>query len=174
LEPDAVIELVGESLRANFNVQSIYVALLDRQTNELSFPYYFEDGRRIEWKGTMEFGQGMTSTVIGLRQPVLINEDWERRAAEYGALYPEGEPAKSSLGVPMASKHLQGMDSLLSTVQMPKGIPVATFAIGDAGAGNAALFAVAMLALEDAVLARKLTEFRNKQADAIKATKLPE
>ena len=78
------------------------------------------------------------------------------------------------LGVPMPSKHLQGMDSLLSTVQMPKGIPVATFAIGEAGAGNAALFAVALLALEDAVLARKLIEFRNKQADAVKAVKLPD
>ena len=78
------------------------------------------------------------------------------------------------LGVPMPSKHLQGMDSLLSTVQMPKGIPVATFAIGEAGAGNAALFAVALLALEDATLAQKLAEFRNKQADAIKATKLPD
>ena len=78
------------------------------------------------------------------------------------------------LGVPMPSKHLNGMDSLLSTVQMPKGIPVATFAIGDAGAGNAALFAVAMLALEDAALAKKLTEFRIKQADAVKAAKLPD
>ena len=57
---------------------------------------------------------------------------------------------------------------------MPKGIPVATFAIGEAGAGNAALFAVALLALEDAVLARKLIEFRNKQADAVKAVKLPD
>jgi 5-(carboxyamino)imidazole ribonucleotide mutase len=78
------------------------------------------------------------------------------------------------LGVPMPSKHLQGMDSLLSTVQMPKGIPVATFAIGDAGAGNAALFAVAMLALEDTTLAKKLAEFRQKQADTIKATRLPD
>lgn len=77
------------------------------------------------------------------------------------------------LGVPMPSKHLQGLDSLLSTVQMPKGIPVATFAIGEAGAGNAALFAVAMLALEDPVLARKLVKFRQKQADRIKAVKLP-
>jgi 5-(carboxyamino)imidazole ribonucleotide mutase len=66
------------------------------------------------------------------------------------------------------------MDSLLSTVQMPKGIPVATFAIGDAGAGNAALFAVAMLALDDATLAKKLVEFRQKQADTIKATRLPD
>ena len=78
------------------------------------------------------------------------------------------------LGVPMPSKHLNGMDSLLSTVQMPKGIPVATFAIGDAGAGNAALFAIAMLALEDAALAKKLTKFRAKQADAVKAAKLPD
>jgi len=101
LEPDAVIELVGENLRANFDVQSIYIALLDRRTNQLSFPYYFEDGRRIEWQGTLEFGQGMTSAVIRLCQPILINEDWERRAADYGALYPEGEPAKSSLGVPI-------------------------------------------------------------------------
>ena len=78
------------------------------------------------------------------------------------------------LAVPMPSKHLQGLDSLLSMVQMPKGIPVATFAIGDAGAANAGLFAVAMLALEDAALARKLSEFRKKQADAIRAVKLPE
>jgi len=78
------------------------------------------------------------------------------------------------LGVPMPSKHLNGMDSLLSTVQMPKGIPVATFTIGDAGAGNAALFAVAMLALEDAALAKKLTKFRVKQAGAVKAAKLPD
>jgi 5-(carboxyamino)imidazole ribonucleotide mutase len=78
------------------------------------------------------------------------------------------------LGVPMPSQHLNGMDSLLSTVQMPKGIPVATFAIGDAGAGNAALFAVAILALEDAALAKKLAEFRVKQAEAVNAAKLPD
>ena len=77
------------------------------------------------------------------------------------------------LGVPMPSKHLNGMDSLLSTVQMPKGIPVATFAIGDAGAANAALFAVAMLALADAGLAQKLVEFRKKQSDAVRAAVLP-
>ena len=71
------------------------------------------------------------------------------------------------LGVPMPSKHLQGLDSLLSTVQMPKGIPVATFAIGEAGAANAALFAVALLALSDAALAAKLDEFRRKQTDAV-------
>ena len=71
------------------------------------------------------------------------------------------------LGVPMPSKHLQGLDSLLSTVQMPKGIPVATFAIGEAGAANAALFAVALLALSDKNLDRKLSEFRRKQTDAV-------
>jgi 5-(carboxyamino)imidazole ribonucleotide mutase len=71
------------------------------------------------------------------------------------------------LGVPMPSKHLQGLDSLLSTVQMPKGIPVATFAIGEAGAANAALFAVALLALEDKALAAKLDEFRRKQSKAV-------
>ena len=78
------------------------------------------------------------------------------------------------LGVPMPSKHLQGLDSLLSIVQMPKGIPVATFAIGEAGAANAGLFAVAMLALSDAALAKKLAAFRAKQAAAVQAVKLPE
>ena len=78
------------------------------------------------------------------------------------------------LAVPIPSKHLQGLDSLLSMVQMPKGIPVATFAIGDAGAANAGLFAVAMLALSDAALAKKLVAFRTKQADAVKAVKLPD
>ena len=77
------------------------------------------------------------------------------------------------LGVPMPSKHLQGLDSLLSTVQMPKGIPVATFAIGEAGAANAALFAVAMLALSDEKLAAKLKDFRKKQAEAVKKAELP-
>jgi 5-(carboxyamino)imidazole ribonucleotide mutase len=78
------------------------------------------------------------------------------------------------LAVPIPSRHLQGLDSLLSMVQMPKGIPVATFAIGEAGSANAGLFAVAMLALEDAQLAKKLTDFRKKQADTIAAIKLPE
>ena len=71
------------------------------------------------------------------------------------------------LGVPMSSKHLQGLDSLLSTVQMPKGIPVATFAIGDAGAANAALFAIALLALSDEKLAKKLADFRRRQTEAV-------
>ena len=77
------------------------------------------------------------------------------------------------LGVPVASKHLQGVDSLHSIVQMPKGVPVATFAIGNAGAANAALFAVAMLALHDAALADKLQAFRLEQTAAARAMTLP-
>ncbi len=84
-----------------------------------------------------------------------------------------GKTTLPVLGVPMPSKYLQGMDSLLSTVQMPKGIPVATFAIGEAGAANAGLFAVAMLALGDAGLAQRLRAFRTQQAEKIKATTLP-
>ena len=73
------------------------------------------------------------------------------------------------LGVPVASRHLQGVDSLHSIVQMPKGIPVATFAIGNAGAANAALFAVAMLANEDEALREKLAAFRARQTEAARA-----
>ncbi|MFT7776810.1 5-(carboxyamino)imidazole ribonucleotide mutase [Roseateles sp.] len=73
------------------------------------------------------------------------------------------------LGVPVASRHLQGVDSLHSIVQMPKGIPVATFAIGNAGAANAALFAVAMLATGDAVLLDRLNAFRARQTAAAQA-----
>ena len=73
------------------------------------------------------------------------------------------------LGVPVASKHLQGVDSLYSIVQMPKGIPVATFAIGAAGAANAALFAVAMLASTDPALQAQLLEFRARQTAAAEA-----
>lgn len=73
------------------------------------------------------------------------------------------------LGVPVASRHLQGVDSLHSIVQMPKGIPVATFAIGTAGAANAALFAVAMLATGDAALLGKLNAYRAKQTVAAQA-----
>ena len=78
------------------------------------------------------------------------------------------------LAVPMPSKHLQGLDSLLAMVQMPGGIPVATFAIGEAGAVNAALFVVAMLALNDAELARKLADFRTNQSEKVLAKTLPD
>ncbi len=77
------------------------------------------------------------------------------------------------LGVPVASRHLQGVDSLHSIVQMPKGIPVATFAIGNAGAANAALFAVAMLALHNPALAQQLQAFRAEQTRAAQAMTLP-
>jgi len=77
------------------------------------------------------------------------------------------------LGVPVASKHLQGVDSLHSIVQMPKGVPVATFAIGAAGAANAALFAVAMLANEDPALRDRLNAFRAAQTEAARAMTLP-
>jgi 5-(carboxyamino)imidazole ribonucleotide mutase len=99
-------------------------------------------------------------------------------AAAGGAAHLAGVVAAQTtlpvLAVPMPSKHLGGLDSLLSMVQMPKGIPVATFAIGDAGAANAALFAVAILALEDADLAARLKTFRKVQADKVIATRLPE
>jgi 5-(carboxyamino)imidazole ribonucleotide mutase len=77
------------------------------------------------------------------------------------------------LGVPVPGKHLQGVDSLHSIVQMPKGVPVATFAIGAAGAANAALFAVAMLANESAALREKLAAFRVRQTEAARAMTLP-
>ena len=77
------------------------------------------------------------------------------------------------LGVPVASKHLSGVDSLHSIVQMPKGIPVATFAIGAAGAANAALFAVALLANEDADLAARLQAFRAEETQAARAMVVP-
>lgn len=78
------------------------------------------------------------------------------------------------LGVPVPSKHLKGIDSLYSIVQMPKGIPVATFAIGAAGACNAALFAAAMLANSDKEIQKRLSEFRKQQTDSVLSAELPE
>lgn len=77
------------------------------------------------------------------------------------------------LGVPVPSKYLRGEDSLLSIVQMPKGVPVATFAIGEAGAANAALFAVSVLASADAALARKLAQYRATQSEKARNMTLP-
>jgi len=77
------------------------------------------------------------------------------------------------LGVPVNSRYLKGMDSLLSIVQMPKGVPVATFAIGEAGAANAGLYAVSILANQDAELAEKLANFRADQQEAVLAMQLP-
>ena len=134
-----------------------------------------------------EFGVACEARAISAhRTPDLLDEyvrQAERRgvkcfiAGAGGAAHLAGVVAAKTalpvLGVPMPSKHLQGLDSLLSIVQMPKGIPVATFAIGDAGAANAALFAVAMFAVGDAKLAQKLAAFRQAQAEKVKATKLP-
>ena len=78
------------------------------------------------------------------------------------------------LGVPMPSKHLMGLDSLLSMVQMPGGIPVATFAVGEAGATNAALFAVSILALSDAAVAERLNGFRQNQTEKVLSKTLPD
>jgi 5-(carboxyamino)imidazole ribonucleotide mutase len=78
------------------------------------------------------------------------------------------------LGVPVPSKHLQGLDSLYSIVQMPKGVPVATFAIGAAGAANAALFAVSILAQNDPALQAKLQQFRKDQSAEAKSRALPQ
>ena len=85
-----------------------------------------------------------------------------------------GKTTLPVLGVPIPSKYLKGMDSLLSIVQMPKGIPVATFAIGEAGAANAGLFAISMLALNDRKLADRLSQYRKQQAVKIAETVLPE
>jgi 5-(carboxyamino)imidazole ribonucleotide mutase len=78
------------------------------------------------------------------------------------------------LGVPVPSRHLAGQDSLYSIVQMPKGIPVATFAIGEAGAANAGLFAVSLLAVSDAALAAKLADYREKMREQVAAMQLPD
>jgi 5-(carboxyamino)imidazole ribonucleotide mutase len=77
------------------------------------------------------------------------------------------------LGVPVPSRHLQGLDSLLSIVQMPAGVPVATFAVGEAGAHNAGLFAVALLAAHDPALREKLDRFRAAQDAQVRAASLP-
>ncbi len=78
------------------------------------------------------------------------------------------------LGVPIPSRHLQGLDSLLSIVQMPAGVPVATFAIGQAGAANAGLFAVSLLAITDGDLRRRLDAFRSSQTERVLGLSLPE
>ena len=121
-----------------------------------------------------EFGVGYEARVVSAhRTPDLMFEYAETArsrgikaiiAGAGGAAHLPGMVAAKTtvpvLGVPVPSKYLRGEDSLLSIVQMPKGVPVATFAIGEAGAANAALFAVSMLANEDAELARKLAVFR--------------
>jgi len=138
--------------------------------------------RRLE-----EFGIPCEAKVISAHRSPDLAHQYAREArsrglacliaAAGGAAHLAGVMAAGTtlpvLGVPMPTKHLQGMDSLLSTVQMPAGIPVATFAIGEAGAHNAALFAVAILARTDASLAKKLADFRAEQEAKVRETKLP-
>ena len=145
------------------------------------------DSMKAAAKMLEEFGVAYEAKAMSAhRTPELVAE-WASGAARRGmkaiiagaggAAHLAGVVAAHTvlpvLGVPMPSKHLQGLDSLLSTVQMPKGIPVATFAIGEAGASNAALFAIAMLALSDEKLATRLHEFRKKQAEAVRKAELP-
>jgi 5-(carboxyamino)imidazole ribonucleotide mutase len=135
-----------------------------------------------------DFGVPFETRVVSAHRTPDLLFDYASTAAERGlkaiiagaggaAHLPGMLAAKSILpvlGVPVQSKALSGKDSLLSIVQMPKGIPVATFAIGEAGAANAALFAVAILATSDAGLAQRLSEFRQTQAAKVLAMKLPE
>ena len=134
-----------------------------------------------------EFGVGYEARVVSAhRTPDLMFEYAETArsrgikaiiAGAGGAAHLPGMVAAKTtvpvLGVPVPSKYLRGEDSLLSIVQMPKGVPVATFAIGEAGAANAALFAVSMLANEDVELARKLAGFRSRQEQSVLAMELP-
>lgn len=134
-----------------------------------------------------EFGVGYEARVVSAhRTPDLMFEYAETArsrgikaiiAGAGGAAHLPGMVAAKTtvpvLGVPVPSKYLRGEDSLLSIVQMPKGVPVATFAIGEAGAANAALFAMSMLANEDAELARKLAGFRSRQEQSVLAMELP-
>jgi len=128
-----------------------------------------------------DFGVAYEAKVVSAHRTPDLMFDFAQTAASKGiqviiagaggaAHLPGMVAAKTTLpvlGVPVPSKHLQGQDSLLSIVQMPKGIPVATFAIGDAGAANAGLFAVSILANQDAALSAKLAEFRTKQTEKV-------
>jgi 5-(carboxyamino)imidazole ribonucleotide mutase len=135
-----------------------------------------------------EFGVPFEARVVSAHRTPDLLFDYAAMAGERGlkaiiagaggaAHLPGMLAAKTTvpvLGVPVQSKALSGVDSLHSIVQMPKGIPVATFAIGEAGAANAALFAVAMLANEDKALNDKLQAFRQAQTDKVLGMKLPE
>ena len=134
-----------------------------------------------------EFGVKYQARVVSAhRTPDLLAEFGKQARAEGiaciiagagGAAHLPGMLAANTtvpvLGVPVPSEHLRGLDSLYSIVQMPKGVPVATFAIGNAGAINAALFAVALLAGGDAALAQKLEDFRARQRDTVLDMSLP-
>ncbi|MCP2041101.1 5-(carboxyamino)imidazole ribonucleotide mutase [Neisseria sp. HSC-16F19] len=134
-----------------------------------------------------EFGVEYEARVVSAHRTPDLMFEYAERARERGiraiiagaggaAHLPGMVAAKTTvpvLGVPVPSKYLRGEDSLLSIVQMPKGVPVATFAIGEAGAANAALFALSMLANHDAALAQKLADFRQRQEATVLAMELP-
>ncbi len=134
-----------------------------------------------------EFGVPHEAQVVSAHRMPDQMFDYAKRARERGlkviiagaggAAHLPGMIASQTIvpvmGVPVPSKYLRGEDSLLSIVQMPKGIPVNTFAIGEAGAANAALAAVAMLAVENSQLAEQLLAFRARQTEAAKAMTLP-
>ena len=152
-------------------------------------------GSNIDWhimehaaKMLQQFGVDYEAQVVSAhRTPDLMFEYAETArdrcikaiiAGAGGAAHLPGMVAAKTtvpvLGVPVPSKYLRGEDSLLSIVQMPKGVPVATFAIGEAGAANAALFAISLLANEDLKLAQKLADFRAKQEQTVLDMELPE
>ena len=119
-----------------------------------------------------QFGIAYETRVVSAHRTPDLMFEYAETARERGL-----QAAKTTLpvlGVPVPSKYLRGEDSLLSIVQMPKGIPVATFAIGEAGAANAALFAAALLANHDAAIAKKLTDFRETQRQTVLSMELPE
>ena len=151
-------------------------------------------GSASDWEVMREAAKQLTDFAVPFEAKVLSAhrtpdalEAWVKRlsaggarcfiAGAGGAAHLAGVIAAKTtlpvLGVPMPSKYLHGHDSLLSIVQMPKGVPVATFAIGEAGAANAGLFAVSMLALGDAKLAERLVQFRAAQAESVMSAKLP-
>jgi 5-(carboxyamino)imidazole ribonucleotide mutase len=135
-----------------------------------------------------ELGLSYTAQVVSAHRTPDLMFEFAETAAQRGfkviiagaggaAHLPGMVAAKTTLpvlGVPIASKHLQGQDSLLSIVQMPKGIPVATFAIGEAGAVNAGLFAASILAVSDPVLANKIVQFRTVLTEKVLAMQLPD
>jgi 5-(carboxyamino)imidazole ribonucleotide mutase len=151
-------------------------------------------GSQSDWEvmrhaaqGLVDFGVPHEAKVVSAHRTPDAMFDYAQSAARRGlkciiagaggaAHLPGMVAAKTTLpvlGVPVPSKHLQGIDSLYSIVQMPKGVPVATFAIGEAGAVNAGLFAVSLLALGDQKLAKKLLAFRASQQETVRAMHLP-
>ena len=138
-------------------------------------------------KMLQQFGVDYEAQVVSAHRTPDLRFDYAKTARERGlqaiiagaggAAHLPGMVAAQTtlpvLGVPVPSKYLRGEDSLLSIVQMPKGVPVATFAIGEAGAANAALFAVSLLANQDNGLAQKLADFRAQQTQSVLAMSLP-